>query len=265
MEARVGFSVPKRPRITADTFEGISDGRYMLRLARTPIEVETALRLRFEVFNVELGHVEVSADSPRLEFDAYDLKCRHLIVVENSTNKTVGTYRLNSIESAGSTSGFYSYNEFSIEDLPHEALWNGIEIGRACIAPEHRNTKVLFLLWKGLANYLMQSDKRFFFGCCSIFTRDAFVGERAYRQLVDGGHFHETLRVEPRKNGLYYSQNAPDVGDTVELPSLFNMYLRIGAKVCGPPMIDRDFGTIDFFVVFDATKANEKYRKMFFN
>jgi putative hemolysin len=39
--------------------------------------------------------------------------------------------------------------------------------------------------------------------------------------------------------------------------------LRIGAKVCGPPMIDREFGTIDFFVVFDSERLNEKYRRMF--
>jgi putative hemolysin len=42
------------------------------------------------------------------------------------------------------------------------------------------------------------------------------------------------------------------------------MYLRIGAKVCGPPMIDHEFGTIDFFVVCDTHQINEKYRRMFF-
>ena len=270
MKASVGFPLVTKHAYAAaalqnTAFKGISDGRYTVKPALTLKEVQTALRLRFEVFNVELAHAEASDSSPQLEFDAYDFKCGHLIVVENSTNKTVGTYRLNSMESAENTRGFYAYNEFSIEDLPHEVLEQGIEIGRACIAPEHRNTKVLFLLWKGLANYLMETDKRFFFGCCSIFTRDAFVGERAYRQLVDGGHFHKTFRVEPRKNGLYYSEHAPEIGDAVELPSLFNMYLRIGAKVCGPPMIDHDFGTIDFFVVFDVEKITEKYRKMFFS
>ena len=41
------------------------------------------------------------------------------------------------------------------------------------------------------------------------------------------------------------------------------MYLRIGARVCGPPMIDREFGTIDFFVVFDVADLSSKYRRMF--
>jgi putative hemolysin len=43
------------------------------------------------------------------------------------------------------------------------------------------------------------------------------------------------------------------------------MYLRIGARVCGPPMLDDEFGTIDFFVVCDTKQVPEKYRRMFFS
>ena len=241
----------------------IADGKYVVKLAETPAEVESALRLRYEVFSLELAGAK--ADDPSLlEFDEYDFKCRHLIVVDQTTGKTVGTYRLNSIESARDVRGFYSYNEFSLEDLPPEILREGVEIGRACIAREHRNTRVLFLLWKGLVRFLQVAGKRFFFGCCSIFTRDPFVGEQAYRQLAAGGSFHKAFRVEPRRNALYLGEAG--LNETpVELPGLFNMYLRIGARVCGPPMIDHDFGTIDFFVVCDTQNIGEKYRKMFFN
>ena len=72
-------------------------------------------------------------------------------------------------------------------------------------------------------------------------------------------------RMEPcseiRHDGL--SPDDTPGNERIELPALFNMYLRIGAKVCGPPMIDREFCTIDFFVVFDVTKMNKKYRRMF--
>jgi putative hemolysin len=30
---------------------------------------------------------------------------------------------------------------------------------------------------------------------------------------------------------------------------LLRAYLAIGAKICGPPAIDRDFGTIDFLTL----------------
>ena len=230
-------------------------------MAESLVEVESALRLRYEVFSVELGGVSPDRDPSRLEFDEHDFRCRHLIVIDSMTGRTVGTYRLSSIESVGGIEGFYSFNEFGIEDIAPDVLSGGIEIGRACIAPEHRNTKVLFLLWKALGAYITSVGKRYFFGCCSIFTREPSVGVAAYRQLAIEGHLDGSIYVEPRKNGVDI-QVASD--DSVELPSLFKMYLRIGAKVCGPPMIDHDFGTIDFFVVCDTERISHKYRSMFF-
>ncbi len=240
-----------------------SDDRYTVRLANGPKEIESAFRLRHQVFNVELRGLEVSEADQGLEFDTYDLKCRHLVVVANDTGETVGTYRLNSLETAHSTCGFYSANEFTIEDLPHELIERGIEIGRACIAREHRNTKVLFLLWKGLLNILEGTRKRYFFGCCSVFTQDARVGRKIFAKLSRDGHIHDHLKVRPCRNPLSLVGDLGDAGD-IELPALFNMYLRLGARVCGPPMVDREFGTLDFFVVFDLMEMSQKYKGMFY-
>jgi len=238
-----------------------ADGRYVARIATTATEVNSALSLRHEVF-----HVEIAGDAPGgIEADKYDQRCSHLIVVERETDRTVGTYRLNSIDTAAEIAELYSFGEFTIEDLPAEVLEQGVEIGRACIAADHRNTKVLFLLWKALANYLVGSSKRYFFGCCSIFTRERAVGERAFKHLVEQGHFHQTFRVEPRKNALYSAPAEAVENEPIKLPGLFEMYLRIGAKVCGPPMLDEEFGTVDFFVVFDLEKIGERHRRMFFS
>jgi len=242
-------------------FPGVSDDRYLVRVAANPYEVETALKLRFRVFNLELGNQTSVAQDEQLEFDSYDTKCRHLIVISKATGDTVGTYRLNSIETAHSLHGFYSSNEFTLEDLPSNVLTNGIEIGRACIDAEHRNTKVLYLLWKALLAYLEHQRKRYFFGCCSIFTRDEAVGRQAYRQLVSDGHLHPSFYVMPSRNAV--SLVGDDRVERIELPALYNMYLRLGARVCSPPMIDREFGTIDFFVVFDVADLSSKYRRMF--
>ena len=246
-----------RPAILA------GDARYAVRFAETPAEVRSALRLRFQVFTVEM---QGGRESDRgLEFDDYDARCRHLIVVERATGQTVGTYRLNSIETARKTEGFYSNSEFTLEDLPPRILTHGVEIGRACIAAKHRNSNVLFLLWKALAAHLVAGGKRYFFGCCSIFTRSGFVGERAFKQLARGGHLDPTLRVEPRRNALYLSNLNEVETEDVELPALFEMYLRIGAKVCGRPTVDEEFVTVDFFVVLDFENLSPRYRKLFFS
>jgi putative hemolysin len=247
--------------LASKEFPAIIEGRYEVRLAKNAKETASALKLRYKIFSVELACEAPSTSGSILEFDAFDFKCRHLIVIDRYTGATVGTYRLNTLETAGSIRGFYSADEFTIENLPDEILQNGIEIGRACIAKDHRNTKVLFLLWKALLSYLTFTEKQYFFGCCSIFTQDVETGSSALNQLRGDGHMHEQFGVTPKHDGL--SPDDTPGNKPVELPALFNMYLRIGAKVCGPPMIDREFGTIDFFVVFDVTKMNKKYSRMF--
>lgn len=241
----------------------IAEGRYLAKLAQTPAEIESALRLRYEVFNIELAAPN-GKTAIGLEYDDYDAACKHLIVIDKLTAKTVGTYRLNSIESARNAQGFCAYNEFSLEDLPIEVLRQSVEVGRACVAREHRNSKVLFLLWKVLLNHLKNSRMRYFFGCCSLFTQDCTTGAKVYQHFARQGFVHPDLRVEPRRERAFPTNEIFPETERVELPALFNMYLKIGVKICGAPAIDREFGTIDFFVIFDLLKMSEKHQKMFF-
>jgi len=46
-----------------------------------------------------------------------------------------------------------------------------------------------------------------------------------------------------------------------KLPSLIKGYLRIGALVCGPPALDAEFGTADFFLLLDFGTLKEAYLK----
>jgi putative hemolysin len=239
---------------------------YTVRFARSEQEIDAALRLRFEVFNLELNEgLEASFINERDE-DEFDKTCHHLIVVENRSGKIVGTYRVRTMEMAQSAYGFYSAGEFAVEDLPYEVLAASLETGRACIAREHRNSRVLFLLWKGLAMYMTEKRKRYLFGCCSLPTQDCAAGMRAMRQLVADGFLHETLRVAPREDYICRPEDflSEDAGEKVKLPKLFETYLRIGARVCGEPVIDRQFKTIDFFVIVDVKNIPDKYFRMFF-
>ncbi|GIU81422.1 MAG: GNAT family N-acetyltransferase [Acidobacteria bacterium] len=247
----------------------ISEGRYIVRFARDSKEVEKALRLRFEVFNLELKEGLQSSYLTGRDEDEFDSTCHHLIAIDKASNCVVGTYRLRTIEMAKGADGFYSSQEFSLENLPLEVLEQSVEIGRACIAREHRNSKVLFLLWKGLALYLTLKRKRYFFGCCSLASQDCAEGLRVYDYLVKAGHFHPYLRVFPRAGYVCKTDEILTdellTDETVELPKLFRTYLRIGARVCSEPAIDRYFKTIDFFVLFDVKEIDQRYYQMFFS
>ena len=248
--------VPKKTQVLDSVV--VSDSHYTVKVARERRQITELLRLRYQVFDVELGNAP--EDSIGIEEDEFDATSHHLIVVENKTNKIIGGYRLRTSESNGN--GFYSSQEFRLNDLPPNILRQSVEIGRACIAAEHRNGKVLFLLWKGLAKYLKATKKRYFFGCCSIFSQDLRDGICAFNQLEKGGFLHEKFRISALKKN--FTEDFGKSNEEIELPKLFKTYLRIGAKVCSPPVIDSEFGTIDFFVLCDSQNINEKYRKMFF-
>lgn len=264
-DLRIPFGTPEiRPGANV---KGVSDNRYRAKMVETASELTDVLALRYEVFRRELGG---GAESDRfaapLDFDEFDLKCEHIIVTEIASGRAVGTYRLNTMETALGPSGFYASSEFSVEDLPARVLENAVELGRACISKDHRNSRVLFLLWKVLANYLVETGKSYPFGCCSIFTQDPGTAAKVLQQLKTGGHMHESLRVLPRADKAIIPEGYKTEGlPAVELPPLVNIYLRIGAKVCGPPAIDREMRTVDFFVVFDLGSIDSRYRRMFFS
>jgi putative hemolysin len=256
----LSISALSAPKIEFD------EGRYAVRFAQTEEEIDAALRLRFEVFNLELNEgFEASYINERDE-DKFDKTCHHLIILEKESAKVIGTYRIITLEMAKSAFGFYSSGEFTLESLPLDVLAQSLEIGRACIAREHRNKRVLFLLWRGLAMYLLAQRKRYFFGCCSLSSQDFTEGKKALRQLVGNGFLHSELRVAPRPEYKAKPEDflTEDDGAEMKIPKLFDTYLRIGAKICGEPVIDRNFKTIDFFIVVDIQTMSEKHYKMLF-
>jgi putative hemolysin len=47
------------------------------------------------------------------------------------------------------------------------------------------------------------------------------------------------------------------------IPKLLRAYLMIGAKVCGPPALDRQFKTIDFLTLLDLNALPAAVRTRF--
>jgi putative hemolysin len=54
-----------------------------------------------------------------------------------------------------------------------------------------------------------------------------------------------------------------DASDKV--PKLLRTYLAVGAKICGPPAIDREFKTIDFLTLIDLETLHPRMRARFLN
>ena len=244
----------------------LEEGRYLLRFARTEEDLDAVLRLRFEVFNLELKEgLDASYETGR-DMDPFDPICHHLTVVERSSGEVVGCYRMQTSEMAAQNLGFYSQTEFALDGFPAGVIDHSMEIGRACVAKAHRSTQVLFLLWKGLALYVAANRRRFLFGCSSLTSQDPTEGKAFMDHLVFHDHLHPIYQIQPQPGFECYPSNLENVAKRkVRVPPLFRIYLRHGAKVCGPPAIDREFKTIDFLVLFDVDSMDPKMFETFFD
>jgi putative hemolysin len=260
--------VPAKPRIHAEV------GRYRLRLAENAEDREAACRLRFKVFNIELGEGLESSYQTGLDTDQFDLFCEHLLVEEKLTGRVVGTYRMQSGTTAARRMGYYSAQEFNF--APYEPLRAEIlELGRASIDREHRTPEVLTLLWRGIAQYANDMGLRYLVGCSSLTSKNPVEGWQMYGLL-------ENYRVSPEfttePTAAYASpieiegrlaQTSPDPQETsitpapARVPKLLKTYLAIGARICSPPAWDREFGTIDFLTLLDLRLMSPSARHRF--
>jgi putative hemolysin len=268
---------PARPkhRIHAEV------GHYRLRMAETQEDRDAACRLRFKVFNIELGEGLESSYQTGLDADQFDLFCEHLLVEDklesDPARRVVGTYRMQSGTTASRNLGYYSEQEFSF--APYEPLRADIlELGRASIDREHRTPEVLTLLWRGIAQYASDMGLRYLIGCSSLNSKDPVEGWQVYRQLE---HYRVPPEFETMPAAAYvcpseledrHAQPSPQPEDPAlqtppsiqaKIPKLLKTYVAIGARICGPPAWDREFGTIDFLTLLDLRLISPSARNRF--
>ncbi len=224
---------------------------YRLRLASTASDVVAAQRLRFQVFNMELGEGLAAAYLNGLDADRFDEVCDHLLVEEVSTGTLAGTYRLQTGTRAMSEGGFYSAQEFDFEPLiaPAGRVAEMVELGRACVHRQHRNLVVLGLLWKGIATYAKERGGRYLVGCSSVNSQSPTEGIALYETLKQRFLAPEAWQTRPLPG--FECQAADPLPAPLRPPKLMSAYFSIGAKICGPPALDTEFRTIDFLTLLD--------------
>ena len=234
--------------------------QYASRLARNAEEVRTAQGLRFTVFNLELNEGLTESLATCLDADPFDEVCDHLLVEHLPTGEIVGTYRLQTGHTAAVNRGYYSEQEFDFR--PFEPIRAElIELGRACVHSHHRNLIVLGLLWKGIADYAREHGGRYLCGCSSITSQDPAVGASAYADLCRKHLAPAQWRTRPLPDFDCPLNQLTE--DPPKIPKLLRAYLSIGAKICGPPALDRQFKTIDFLTLLDLHSLPAMVRERF--
>lgn len=241
----------------------VENEHYQIKIATTAEELQQVYRLRFEVFNLELDEGFDSSYQLGIDKDTYDAQFLHLVVFHKPSHQIVATYRMQNYAMARAGLGFYSNSIFNMDALPSEVQQNMLELGRACIAKQHRNSSVFFLLWQGIAEILYENKLRYFFGCNSIPSRNPQDAHGIVKllQTMRVYHKHFYLQTQPAYKCTYKDIEVDLT--KINLPALFNLYLRFKCQICSAPALDRDFKTIVFLIVYDYRKVSDKYHKMF--
>lgn len=137
--------------------------RFRVGMAQTVEDLIECQRLRYLVFNCELGEGLDTSRATGLDRDQFDFICDHLMVNDAATGKLVGTYRMQSGYRAKGNLGYYGEGLFDFG--PFERIRGEVlELGRACVHQEYRNTAALHMLWKGIAKYAMSCGARYLIG-----------------------------------------------------------------------------------------------------
>lgn len=231
--------------------------------ARHADEVREAQRLRYAIFAGEMG-ARLDTPLPGHDIDLFDDYCEHLLVREEATQAVIGTYRVLTPAQARRVGSFYSDTEFDLWRL-RELRERMVELGRSCVHPDHRQGGVILALWGALAEFMQRNALDTMVGCASIpmLHNGVVSGDFAasvWQQLKQSHLAPVEYHVMPR---LPLPVEQLDTGLQVEAPPLIRAYLRLGAKLLGPPAWDPDFNTADLPMLMRIQDLPARYRKHF--
>lgn len=234
-------------------------------------ELRAAQELRYRVFYEE-RHAAAADRTSRLDADVYDPVCDHLLVIDHTAGRVVGAYRLLRQVIADQHRGFYSSQEFDLRPLLNLTETEGtgqlLELGRSCVDPAYRNSATISMLWRGIASYLELHNIGFMFGCASFpgtepddhaaalsFLYQAHLAPPSLRVRALAAHHVEMNRLPPDRLDVRAAERS--------LPPLIRGYLRVGATVGDGAFVDRQFNTVDVFVVMPVDRIARRYAQRY--
>ena len=222
-----------------------------------------AQRLRYDVFASEPGF-DIPANELGLDADRFDDHCDHLLVRDELSDQFVGCYRMLPPDAAKAAGGYYTATEFDLSALA-PLRPQIVEMGRACVRPEHRNGSVLSLMWAGILHYIQLTGYEWVMGCVSVPMQEApdeapGANVRGVRDVLLSKHA-SPYSVRPYSPVVVEGRTLDEIAAPArtKLPPLLKGYLRLGATVAGEPAHDPDFAVADFVALLGLHQVNQRY------
>ena len=238
--------------------------KYQIKIVNHPDPLLIkAKQLRQKIFFEDSKEKKIDSD----EFDEF---CDHLVVIDTSVSSdfVVGTYRLLLKRKNQKYRKFYSESEFDISNLFKKNV-SMLEAGRSCVDENYRDGKIIKLLWRGLAFYIIKKEVNLIFGCASFPSSNY---SEFKNQLSYLNHFHKpphkysTFPKEKLKANIdiVSSKNINEDEEFRLLPPLIKAYIRAGAWVGKGAVVDKRFNTTDVLIILKSENIIKKYSNLSF-
>jgi putative hemolysin len=243
---------------------------FQIRLAKGEADLLSAQRLRYAVFVEELGGDGPLVDhAHRFERDAFDPVNDHLILVDTrrdaaALDHVVGVYRLLPSTRAEGFGRYYCDSEYDLTPL-RSAGRALLELGRSCVHSDYRGGTAMFLLWNGLADYVLDNGIEVLFGVASFHGTDI----EALKVPLSWLHAHHlappALRVRAKgptaqRMDLIPADQLDRRAAMLAMPALIKAYLRLGGFVGEGAFIDHSFNTTDVCLLMDTAMMSAKHK-----
>ncbi len=217
-------------------------GRYAVRLADRPEDVEAAQRLRQRAFR---------GDNTGVEADGFDADCQHVLIEDVASGELVSCFRLLRLDTGAEIEKSYSAQFYDLSGLKQFPAPMA-EIGRFCIDPSRQDPDILRVAWGAMTAFVDRERVEMLFGCSSFqgtnaedyadafaLLRDRHLAPKRWLPRIKASNvfqFSQRLRYKPN---LKRAQS--------KMPPLLRTYLFMGGWVSDHAVIDRDLNTLHVF------------------
>lgn len=244
----------------------IREGKFLWKLAETAAEKKQIYALRYRVYCQELnfsGQKTEQVEETEEDIDCFDELCDHLVIRDIEQNRCVGTFRFLPGGRLPPGGSFYSEQWFDIGKLSDKRI-QILELGRACIDTQYRNTGAFRLLFAGLGTYLQRNPHDYLIGLTTLPAgAKNDIGVIA-KYLLGKNAVNMDFGVKPKQQ-LDLAAVTPGAMAVAEvnqrailkkMSTLMLAYYKYGAEFISEPSMDVDFDppVFDFFTIFDARK-----------
>lgn len=232
--------------------------KFTVKFAETVAENNAAFALRYRDMLLEYRPDAIREND--MDITPYDAFAKQVICVDNDTGEVVGCYRIISTDSLPSGGRFVCEEEFDISALKARGE-RIVELSRAVVKKEYRNSVVLMLVLRFVVRYIREQGFRFVIGEASFLGTDknAWKKELSYLAHYHAGEGYGVTSLEKEQIELLSKEELDPAELKRGLPPLIRAYLGFGAKVSVDSSTDRDFGSVDVFILLDLEDYNVAY------